>query len=77
MVEEKKRVQGGPGALVRAAGGGASTLVAASAAATATATKNPSKTVPLTADETFNFSLFGDYSEKFSFSVGCGLPGRV
>lgn len=36
------------------------------------------KTVsPLTADEIFNFSLYGDYSEKFSFNVGCGLPGRV
>lgn len=32
---------------------------------------------PLTADEIFNFSLYGDYSEKFSFNVGCGLPGRV
>ena len=32
------------------------------------------KIVPLTADEGFNFSLFGDYSEKFSFSSGCGLP---
>jgi hypothetical protein len=33
--------------------------------------------VPLTDDETFNLSLFGDYSEMFSFSTGCGLPGRV
>ncbi len=32
---------------------------------------------PLSADEIFNFSLYGDYSEKFSFNVGCGLPGRV
>jgi hypothetical protein len=32
---------------------------------------------PLTDDEAFNFSLFGDYSEMFSFSSGCGLPGRV
>ena len=35
------------------------------------------KRVPLTGDEKLNFSLFGDYSEKFSFSNGCGLPGRV
>merc|ERR1719253_1412347 len=33
--------------------------------------------VPLTSDEMFNFSLFGDYSSKFSFSANCGLPGRV
>ena len=32
---------------------------------------------PLSADEIFNFSMYGDYSEKFSFNVGCGLPGRV
>lgn len=32
---------------------------------------------PLTADESFNFHAFGDYSQKFSFDVGCGLPGRV
>lgn len=35
------------------------------------------KIAPLSGDEIFNFSLFGDYSEKFSFSSGCGLPGRV
>lgn len=35
------------------------------------------KTIPLSSDEIFNFSLYGDYSEKFSFSSGCGLPGRV
>ena len=31
----------------------------------------------LTTEERFNFAAFGDYSEKFSFDVGCGLPGRV
>lgn len=31
----------------------------------------------LTPDERFNFLSFGDYSQKFSFNVGCGLPGRV
>lgn len=32
---------------------------------------------PLSSDEKVNFSLFGDYSEKFSFNSGSGLPGRV
>jgi hypothetical protein len=31
----------------------------------------------LTSDEKFNMYAFGDYSQKFSFDVGCGLPGRV
>jgi hypothetical protein len=31
----------------------------------------------LSTDEQFNFFAFGDYSQKFSFDVGCGLPGRV
>lgn len=39
--------------------------------------KEAVKITPLSSEETFNFSLFGDYSEKFSFSSGCGLPGRV
>lgn len=39
--------------------------------------KDSVKVTPLTSEEIFNFSLFGDYSEKFSFSSGCGLPGRV
>ena len=33
--------------------------------------------VPLTREELFNLLAFGDYSQKFSFDVGCGLPGRV
>lgn len=32
---------------------------------------------PLTAEAHFNLFAFGDYSQKFSFDVGCGLPGRV
>lgn len=28
-------------------------------------------------EEQFNLYAFGDYSQKFSFDVGCGLPGRV
>ncbi|KAL7464369.1 hypothetical protein ACHAXS_004699, partial [Conticribra weissflogii] len=35
------------------------------------------KRVTLTPEEAMNFSLFGEYSQKFSFSSGCGLPGRV
>jgi hypothetical protein len=34
-------------------------------------------TLPMSAEEHFNLSAFGDYSQKFSFDVGCGLPGRV
>lgn len=33
--------------------------------------------VPLGADEMFDLLSFGEYSEKFSFDIGCGLPGRV
>lgn len=33
--------------------------------------------VPLTGEEQFNLNAFGDYSQRFSFDVGCGLPGRV
>jgi hypothetical protein len=33
--------------------------------------------VPLSAEDQFSFQAFGDYSQKFSFDVGCGLPGRV
>jgi len=31
----------------------------------------------LDSDSQFNLLSFGDYSQKFSFLVGCGLPGRV
>jgi len=31
----------------------------------------------LSADDEFSLFAFGDYSQKFSFDVGCGLPGRV
>lgn len=31
----------------------------------------------LSAEGRFNLFAFGDYSQKFSFDVGCGLPGRV
>jgi hypothetical protein len=33
--------------------------------------------VPLNVDEKFDLISFGEYSEKFSFEIGCGLPGRV
>jgi len=32
---------------------------------------------PLSEDDRFNLMAFGDYSQKFSFDVGFGLPGRV
>ena len=32
---------------------------------------------PLSGEEQFMLYAFGDYSQKFSFDVGCGLPGRV
>mmetsp|Transcript_10465 Transcript_10465/g.23399 ORF Transcript_10465/g.23399 Transcript_10465/m.23399 type:complete len:750 (+) Transcript_10465:101-2350(+) len=35
------------------------------------------KSRAVTTEESFNFLAFGDYSQKFSFDVGCGLPGRV
>jgi len=31
----------------------------------------------MSTEDEFNLFAFGDYSEKFSFDVGCGLPGRV
>lgn len=40
-------------------------------------TEDGRTTRPLSQDEQFNFFAFGDYSQKFSFDVGCGLPGRV
>jgi bHLH-MYC and R2R3-MYB transcription factors N-terminal len=40
-------------------------------------TDDGTTTRPLTKDEKFNLFSFGDYSQKFSFTVGCGLPGRV
>lgn len=33
--------------------------------------------VPMSPEEQFNLQSFGDYSQKFSFDVRCGLPGRV
>jgi hypothetical protein len=31
----------------------------------------------MSSEDHFNLFAFGDYSQKFSFDVGCGLPGRV
>lgn len=33
--------------------------------------------IPLTQEEHFDLVSFGEYSQKFSFDLGCGLPGRV
>jgi hypothetical protein len=38
---------------------------------------NMSPAQMLSQDEQFHLLSFGDYSQKFSFNVGCGLPGRV
>lgn len=35
------------------------------------------KQTPLESEDKFNLVSFGDYSQKFSFNAGCGLPGRV
>jgi hypothetical protein len=35
------------------------------------------KQTSLPPESVHNLLMFGSYSEKFSFSVGCGLPGRV
>ena len=32
---------------------------------------------PLSSQDRFDLLSFGEYSSKFSFDVGCGLPGRV
>ena len=33
--------------------------------------------VAMSNDDRFDWLAFGEYSQKFSFDVGCGLPGRV
>lgn len=33
--------------------------------------------IPLSSHDKFDLFSFGEYSSKFSFDVGCGLPGRV
>jgi hypothetical protein len=33
--------------------------------------------IPLPKEDQFDLNAFGEYSQKFSFDVGCGLPGRV
>ncbi|KAL3903060.1 MAG: hypothetical protein SGILL_010592, partial [Bacillariaceae sp.] len=35
------------------------------------------RSIKLTNQEQFDLLSFGEYSSKFSFDVGCGLPGRV
>jgi len=34
-------------------------------------------TESISPEEHFNLISFGEYSQKFSFDIGCGLPGRV
>eukprot|EP00560_Eucampia_antarctica_P002827 CAMPEP_0197837162 /NCGR_PEP_ID=MMETSP1437-20131217/31319_1 /TAXON_ID=49252 ORGANISM="Eucampia antarctica, Strain CCMP1452" /NCGR_SAMPLE_ID=MMETSP1437 /ASSEMBLY_ACC=CAM_ASM_001096 /LENGTH=763 /DNA_ID=CAMNT_0043443979 /DNA_START=50 /DNA_END=2341 /DNA_ORIENTATION=+ len=38
---------------------------------------NEQMTTPLTQDQFTNLKAFGEYSQNFSFNIGCGLPGRV
>jgi len=38
---------------------------------------NDQMTTHLSQDEFLNLKSFGDYSQNFSFNIGCGLPGRV
>jgi hypothetical protein len=33
--------------------------------------------IPLTKEDQCDLRAFGEYSQRFSFDVGCGLPGRV
>lgn len=35
------------------------------------------QTLTMKNDDRFDWLAFGEYSQKFSFDVGCGLPGRV
>lgn len=39
--------------------------------------ENGGPSASLTSEEQFDLISFGEYSQKFSFDVGCGLPGRV
>lgn len=38
---------------------------------------NGGRAEPMSAQDHFDLLSFGEYSSKFSFDVGCGLPGRV
>jgi len=38
---------------------------------------NGGPAIPVTSEEYFDLISFGEYSQKFSFDLGCGLPGRV
>lgn len=35
------------------------------------------QSIPMSAEEQLDLLAFGQYSQKFSFNVGCGLPGRI
>mmetsp|Transcript_5226 Transcript_5226/g.7563 ORF Transcript_5226/g.7563 Transcript_5226/m.7563 type:complete len:474 (+) Transcript_5226:1-1422(+) len=59
-------------------GGTICRLCHAGSATTDNQVKADGKTVvPLSGEEHFMLQAFGDYSQKFSFDVGCGLPGRI
>ena len=50
---------------------------AGSATAGAVIPRDGGPAVPLSPEEHFDLVSFGEYSQKFSFDLGCGLPGRV
>jgi len=50
---------------------------AGSATADEVVDENANTKKPLSQQSQFSLQAFGDYSQKFSFDVGCGLPGRV
>jgi len=56
-------------------GGSVTTGVSIEMPSSTVPTKSTSS--PMSSEDKTNFSLFGDYSSKFSFNSGCGLPGRV
>jgi len=39
--------------------------------------RSPRRREQVSHEEHFNIVAFGEYSQRFSFDIGCGLPGRV
>ena len=60
-------------------GGSESTcrLCFAGSATTEVQIGNDGQPLTISNDDRFDWLAFGEYSQKFSFDVGCGLPGRV
>jgi hypothetical protein len=62
---------------INAAGSNCRLCYAGSATVSETVGEDGKTHKTLSQEEQFNLYAFGDYSQKFSFEVGCGLPGRV